>query len=562
ELGLEYVDLYLIHWPLKLNQDDVKSPLTKENIAAINLKDVWEGMEKCQALGLTKSIGVSNFYPRLIEEILSFAKIPPVVNQVEMNPLWQQKNLNNFCKKNDILLTAYSPLGAFATEWGHNRVMECDVLQDIAKSRGKTVAQISLRWIYEQGVSFVVKSFNTERMKQNLDIFDWSLTEDELIKISQIPQQRHVYLSGTMLKEPHDVLAEIDAEISSRTKNNDVRKPTVPSARNIPYPRQVMSDIFQNTSLRVKNMVSIPVTTISSSNGRQPIPLIGLGTATFTESGDKVKAAVIEAIKVGYRHFDTAAAYGTEKPLGEAIKEALRLGLIKSRAELFITTKLWCYSTEGHLVVPAIKKSLLNLGLEYVDLYLIHWPLKCVAAINIRDVWEGMEKCQDLGFTKSIGVSNFSPPLIEEILSFAKIPPAVNQVEMNPLWQQKKLNEFCKKNDILLTGYSPLGASGARWGDNRVIECDVLQDIAKSREKTVAQVSLRWMYEQGVSFVVKSFNYERMKQNLDIFDWSLTEEELVKISQIPQKKHIYIAGSLVEETNDIIAEIDAGLAFQ
>ncbi|KAI7748569.1 hypothetical protein M8C21_000108 [Ambrosia artemisiifolia] len=260
-------------------------------------------------------------------------------------------------------------------------------------------------------------------------------------------------------------------------------------------------------------MVSIPVTNISSSNGRQPIPLIGLGTATLTESGDKVKAAVIEAIKVGYRHFDTAAAYGTEKSLGEAIKEALKLGLIKSRAELFITTKLWCDSTEGHLVVPAINKSLQNLGLEYVDLYLIHWPLKvnqdelklpipleCVAAaINIRDVWEGMEKCQDLGFTKSIGVSNFSPPLIEEILSFAKIPPAVNQVEMNPLWQQKKLNEFCKKNDILLTGYSPLGASGARWGDNRVIECDVLQDIAKSREKTVAQVSLRWMYEQGVS---------------------------------------------------------------
>ncbi|KAF5795389.1 putative D-galacturonate reductase [Helianthus annuus] len=321
-------------------------------------------------------------------------------------------------------------------------------------------------------------------------------------------------------------------------------------------------------------MVSIPETTINSSDGRRPIPLIGLGTATRTESGDQVKAAVIEAIKVGYRHFDTASLYGTEKPLGEAIKEALRLGLIKSRAELFITTKLWCDSTEGHLVVPALNQSLRELGLEYVDLYLIHWPLKLnqddakspitkesIAAINIKDVWEGMEKCQNLGLTKSIGVSNFYPRLIEELLSIAKIPPVVNQVEMNPLWQQKKLNDFCKKKDILLTGYSPLGAYNTVWGHNRVMECDVLQDIAKSRGKTVAQVSLRWMYEQGVSFVVKSFNIERMKQNLDIFEWSLTEEEVIKISRIPQQRHVYLSGTMLKEPHDVLAEIDAGLSY-
>ncbi|KAK9063836.1 hypothetical protein SSX86_017708 [Deinandra increscens subsp. villosa] len=322
-------------------------------------------------------------------------------------------------------------------------------------------------------------------------------------------------------------------------------------------------------------MVSIPETNINSSGGLRPIPLIGMGMATAAESSLQVKDAVIEAIKAGYRHFDTAKMYGTEKPLGEAIKEALRLGLIKSRAEVFVTTKLWCDATEGRLVLPAINESLRNLDLEYVDLYLIHWPLKihqddvkspitkeCIAAINIKDVWEAMEECQNLGLAKSIGVSNFYPRIIEEIFSFAKIPPAINQVEMNPLWQQKKLIEFCKKKDILLTGYSPLGSFSTKWGHNRVMECDVLQDIAKSKGKTVAQISLRWMYEQGVSFVVKSFNTERMKQNLDIFGWSLTEEELIKISRIPQQKHGYLTGTLVKEPIDIITEIDEGLAFQ
>ncbi|XP_024964350.1 D-galacturonate reductase-like [Cynara cardunculus var. scolymus] len=314
----------------------------------------------------------------------------------------------------------------------------------------------------------------------------------------------------------------------------------------------------------------IPEMMISSSDGPRPIPVIGMGTATLTAGSDEVKAAILEAIKVGYRHFDTAAFYQTENSVGEAIKEALRQGLIKSRTELFITTKLWCNSAERHLVLPALKESLRNLGLEYVDLYLIHWPLKlnqeqyklpvpkeCVAAIDIKGVWEAMEDCQDLKLTKSIGVSNFSCRRIQEILSFARIPPSVNQVEMNPLWQQNELNRFCKANSILLTAYSPLGGYGNPWGHNRVMESDVLQQIAMSKGKTIAQVSLRWLYEQGVSFVVKSFNMERMKQNLDIFDWSLSQEELNKISRIPQRKNLYLVGMMVKEHNDVMDEIDA-----
>ncbi|XP_076955993.1 D-galacturonate reductase-like [Bidens hawaiensis] len=323
-------------------------------------------------------------------------------------------------------------------------------------------------------------------------------------------------------------------------------------------------------------MTTIPVTMISSSEGARPVPVIAMGTASeLGIAGIETVApsTIIEAIKIGYRHFDTAALYQTEKPVGEAIAEALRLGLIKSRSEIFITTKLWCNSADRHLVLPAIKQSLKNLGVDYIDLYLIHWPLKFnqeeikfpipneqVAAIDIKAVWEGMEECQNLGLTKSIGVSNFSIKRIKEILSFAKIPPAVNQVEMNPVWQQKKLNGFCKENDIIITAYSPLGAVGNNtWGHNRVMECDILQEIAKSKGKTLAQISLRWLYEQGVIIVIKSFYTERMKQNLDIFGWSFTNEELNKIDQIPQHRRCYLIGGLATEHNDVFAEIDAEL---
>ncbi|KAD2393429.1 hypothetical protein E3N88_40406 [Mikania micrantha] len=323
-------------------------------------------------------------------------------------------------------------------------------------------------------------------------------------------------------------------------------------------------------------MATIQEKMISSSEGPRPIPVIALGTAS--ESGiarieTVTPSTLIEAIKMGYRHFDSAAAYGTEKPVGEAIAEALRSGLIKSRSEVFVTTKLWCNSADRHLVVPAIKESLRNLGLEYVDLFLIHWPYKviqeklklpipteCIFPIDLKAVWEGMEECQDLGLAKSIGVSNFSSRKLKQILSFAKIPPAVNQVEMNPIWQQKKLNEFCKMNGILITAYSPLGAVGnSLWGHSHVMECDVLQNIAMSKGKTVAQICLRWLYEQGVIIAIKSFNTERMKQNLDIFDWSLTQEELNKIDLIPQRKYTSLNRTVVTEHNDILAEIDADI---
>ncbi|XP_061344071.1 NAD(P)H-dependent 6'-deoxychalcone synthase-like [Gastrolobium bilobum] len=297
-------------------------------------------------------------------------------------------------------------------------------------------------------------------------------------------------------------------------------------------------------------VTTIPEVVLSSSSGQRRMPVIGLGTAPESASKVSTKDAVIEAIKQGYRHFDAAAAYGVEPSVGEAIAEALKLGLIASRDELFITSKLWVTDNHPELIVPALQKSLRTLQLEYLDLFLIHWPITTkpgkvtypievseILEFDMKGVWASMEECQRLGLTKAIGVSNFSIKKLEKLLPLATIPPAVNQVEINIGWQQEKLREFCKAKGITLTAFSPL-RKGASRGTNLVMDNDVLKELADAHGKTVAQICLRWIYEQGVTVAVKSYDKERMKQNLQIFDWSLTEDDYKKISEIYQERLI------------------------
>ncbi|KAH1122189.1 hypothetical protein J1N35_005349 [Gossypium stocksii] len=242
---------------------------------------------------------------------------------------------------------------------------------------------------------------------------------------------------------------------------------------------------------------SIPTFPLHSTS-EKAIPLLGFGTAEFPfgASIDTLKQTILEAIKLGYRHFDTAAVYQTEQPLGEAISNAIRLGLIKSRNELYHFQALVQQS-----VLPAVKQTLENLKLEYLDLYLIHWPVSLkpgkwefpfkkedLGPVDLKSEWEAMEECQALGLTKSLGVSNLSCKKLQTILSTAKIPPAVNQVEMNPLWQQKKLRKFCEEKGILIEAYSPQAAKGTARATNRVMECEVPKEIAQAKGKSLAQV--------------------------------------------------------------------------
>ncbi|XP_010025963.2 methylecgonone reductase [Eucalyptus grandis] len=293
--------------------------------------------------------------------------------------------------------------------------------------------------------------------------------------------------------------------------------------------------------------VVVPEVVLSSG---ERMPLIGMGCAASPRPLPEVLTSILlEAIEVGYRHFDTAALYGTEEALGRAVAEALNRGLIKSRNQIFITTKLWCTDAHPDLVLPALKNSLQRLGLEYVDLYLIHWPVRLkegtegfdfkgkVLPFDIKGTWEAMEECSKLGLAKSIGVSNFGTKKLSDLLLHATIPPAVNQVEMNVAWQQEKLRGYCREKGIQVSAWSPLGANGAAWGTLAVMESPVLKEIAIAKGKTLAQVALRWIHEQGACVIVKSFNKERMKENLQILEWELSQENSDKIKfQIPQRR--------------------------
>ncbi|XP_052134970.1 deoxymugineic acid synthase 1-D-like [Oryza glaberrima] len=303
----------------------------------------------------------------------------------------------------------------------------------------------------------------------------------------------------------------------------------------------------------------------------KPMPLVGMGTASFPLDASQLPAtvrdAVLRAIDAGYRHFDTAAAYGTEAPLGEAVLEAVRAGMVASRDDLYITSKLWISDTHPGRVLPALRRTLRNLQMVYIDLYLIHWPIRLrveqetpspvydndFVMMDMEGVWKDMEECQRLGLTKAIGVSNFTCKKLNTLLSFATIPPAANQVEINPYCRQNKLREFCKEKEIQLCAYSPLGASGTIWGSNAVLDCPVLKHIAVQKGKTVAQVCLRWLHEQGDCIIVKSFNERRMRENLEIFDWELTDADRQEISALPEfrgNRDFYVHESGPYKTTD------------
>lgn len=264
----------------------------------------------------------------------------------------------------------------------------------------------------------------------------------------------------------------------------------------------------------------------SLSNGVK-MPCLGFGTWQSSD-GEEAYNAVLSALRLGYRHIDTAAAYGNEKSVGRAIADFLKESSV-SRSDLFITTKLWNEDHGYENAKKAIEVSLEKLGLDYLDLYLIHWPnpvkfRSCWQKANAES-WAAMEEAVDAGKIRAIGISNFCERHIDELLKTAKIKPMVNQIKVCPGQPQKQLADYSRSLGMVVEGYSPLGTGG-------IFKNAEIKQLAEKYGRTVAQVCIRWCLQQGVVPLPKSVNPARIEENSKIFDFNLSDEDLERIANL------------------------------
>eukprot|EP01135_Chromosphaera_perkinsii_P010232 Nk52_evm5s2062 gene=Nk52_evmTU5s2062 len=295
-------------------------------------------------------------------------------------------------------------------------------------------------------------------------------------------------------------------------------------------------------------------------NTSESMPLIGLGT--WKAAPDVAGRAVYNAIKAGYRHIDCAENYGNEAEIGTFLQKAFNDGLVK-REELFITGKLNNPYHRAEDVLPALKRTLKALQIEYIDLYLMHWPVAfpyvepgkgdpdcsglpredgkvfCPPTVPVHITWKAMEELVGTSLVKSIGVANFTGPLLFDLLTYAKVVPAVNQIELHPYNSQKRLVEFCQRYGVMVTGYTPLGGDYRETGGLNLLVDETIVKLAKKYGKSPAQIILRWNISRDVVVIPKSSNENRICENLDVLDFELSPEDQLSVDAL-NKGHRFL----------------------
>ena len=292
------------------------------------------------------------------------------------------------------------------------------------------------------------------------------------------------------------------------------------------------------------------------------IPSIGLGTAYMTTD---ISELVYSSIKDGTRLIDTAAVYGSEEGVGKGVKKAIKEGIIK-REDLFITTKLSKYEMTNP--ESCIKKSLKNLDMDYIDLYLIHWPKffdydkkgNKINLVPLHKIWPIMESFVEKGYTKYIGVSNFNVQSLLNLLSFCKIKPLVNEIEFHPYLFQKQLVNFCRREDIILFGYNPLVkgcycADTAEENMRNLLGEKIIVDLSKKYNKTVGQIVLNWSISREVIPIPMTSNLHRMKENLGSTEFIMDENDLQKIDELNRNQRYGQSGiwNIYDNQTDVFA---------
>lgn len=263
------------------------------------------------------------------------------------------------------------------------------------------------------------------------------------------------------------------------------------------------------------------------------IPQLGYGV--FKVPANDAERAVSEALEIGYRHIDTAAIYGNEEGVGAAIASS---GI--ARDDLFITTKLWNDRHDGDEPDAAIEESLRRLGLDHVDLYLVHWPTP--ANDNFVHAWQKVVAIRDRGLARSAGVSNFLVPHLESIVAATGVVPSVNQIELHPRFQQREVSAWAADHDVRIEAWGPLGQ-----GKYDLSALSALADVAATHERTVQQVTLRWHIQAGRIVFPKSVRAERLRENFDLFDFSLSDAEMSTINALDEGE----AGRVGTHPNDL-----------
>ncbi|CAG2102605.1 unnamed protein product, partial [Medioppia subpectinata] len=484
KLNTPYLDLCLMHWPMSFGQVDEDLVPTGADGKVVDGKvdylEAWEGLQDAVGAGLVKSIGISNFNSIQIERLLTKATIKPVTNQVEVHPYLAQTKLKKFCEDRGITLTAYSPLGnpgsQVNTASDKDKLLKDPVVNRLATKYKKNVGQILLKFEAQRGVIVIPKSVSVDRIKSNIQIFDFELTQAEISELEALD-------------------------------------------------RNYRSCVFDVNGIPGHPSKQVP--NIQLNNGLS-IPVVGLGTFRSAPDGS-LYATVRAAIDAGYRHIDCAYAYQNEEEVGKAINDAIKEGKVK-REELYIVSKVWLTFFKRDRVQVCVKRILAELNTPYLDLCLMHWPM------SFGQAWEGLEDTVRAGLVRSIGISNFNSIQIKRLLTKATIRPVTNQVEVHPYLAQTKLKKFCVDRGITLTAFSPLGSPTSPYNaapdKDKLLKDQVVNRLGTKYNKNAAQILIKFQTQRGIIVIPKSVSVDRIKSNIEIFDFELTQAEISELEAL------------------------------